>query len=457
MRKLICLFLSLALLSLPVFAERASPQRAQMPAEAVSQAVLTPTEAAPLRSQPSGKRFPQLFRTPAEAASQEPATPTEAAPLRPQPSTEAAPTPESSAQTSPPVELQAPSAILMDAATGTVLLEHNADEPRPPASVTKVMTLLLVMEALDSGRIGWDDTVTASAAAAAKGGSQIYLEEGEGLSMDEMLKSVVVSSANDCAAALAEHVAGSEAAFVEEMNHRAAELGMTGTHFVNCTGLDDSPDAANHLSTARDIAVMSRELLKHQAIRKYTAIWTDTVRNGSFGLSNTNKLVRFYQGTTGLKTGYTSEAGHCISASAERDGIELIAVVLGAKSSTDRFTDAKALLNWGFANYALIHPDLGEPDPIPVELGVEAELIPSLSDDSPILIEKRFQSSVTRQLELAERLEAPVERGQVVGTLRILAGERLLKELPLTADRDIPRLSWGEIFLRILRAVCLGE
>ena len=180
-----------------------------------------------------------------------------------------------------PVELHAPSAILIDAATGTVLLEHNADERRPPASVTKVMTLLLVMEALDSGQIGWDGQVTASAEAAAKGGSQIYLEEGERLSMDEMLKSVTVSSANDCAAALAEHVAGSEAAFVELMNQKAAELGMTGTHFVNCTGLDDSPDAENHLTTARDIAVMSRELLKHEEIRKYTTIWTDTVRGGS--------------------------------------------------------------------------------------------------------------------------------------------------------------------------------
>ena len=233
------------------------------------------------------------------------------------------------------LDIPAPSAILMDAATGTILFEKNADERLPPASVTKVMTLLLVMEALDSGRIGWDDTVIASENAAAKGGSQVYLEVGEQMSMDEMLKSVVVSSANDCATALAEHIAGSEAAFVEMMNARAQELGLTDTHYVNCTGLDDEPNAVEHLTTAHDIAVISRELLRHDEIRKYTTIWMDTVRDGKFGLSNTNKLVRFYEGTTGLKTGYTSAAGHCISASAKRAGIELIAVVLNCSSATD--------------------------------------------------------------------------------------------------------------------------
>ena len=353
--------------------------------------------------------------------------------------------------------VSAPSAILIDAATGTVLFEQNADERREPASVTKVMTLLLVMEALDSGKIGWDDQVTASAAAAGKGGSQIYLEEGERLSMDEMLKSVVVSSANDCATALAEHVAGSEQAFVERMNRRAEELGMTGTHFVNCTGLDDEPEAREHLTTARDVATMSRELLRHKEIRKYTTIWTDTVRDGKFGLSNTNKLVRFYDGTTGLKTGYTSGAGHCLSASAKRDGIELIAVVLGASSSADRFTDAKALLNWGFANYALVHPTLEEePTPIPVELGAAETVRPVLLDNSPILIEKRLQTAVTRQVELSESLDAPVEKGQVIGTLRILAGDQVLKELPLVAEADVPRLTYPEIWLRVLRAMCLG-
>lgn len=355
-----------------------------------------------------------------------------------------------------PVPLTAPSAILIDAATGTVLCEHNPDQRREPASVTKVMTLLLVMEALDAGEISWEDTVTASAAAAGKGGSQIFLEEGERLSMDEMLKSVVVSSANDCATALAEHVAGSEQAFVARMNQRAEELGMTHTHFVNCTGLDDGPEAKEHLTTARDVATMSRALLQHPEIRKYTTIWTDTVRDGKFGLSNTNKLVRFYEGTTGLKTGYTSTAGHCLSASASRDGIELIAVVLGAPSSADRFSDAKALLNWGFANYALVHPNLEEePAPIAVELGAVETVRPVLLDEGPILIEKRLQSGITRQIELTEVLPAPVEKGQVVGSLRILAGDRLLKELPLVAETDVPRLTWWEILLRLLKSMCL--
>ncbi len=354
----------------------------------------------------------------------------------------------------PALELHAPSAILMDAATGTVLFEKNADERREPASVTKIMTLLLVMEALEAGQIGWEDRVSASAAAAGKGGSQIYLEEGEQLSMDEMLKSVVVSSANDCATALAEHVAGSETAFVERMNARAAELGMQNTHFVNCTGLDDEPEAREHLTTARDVALMSRALLKHEAIRRYTTIWTDSVRNGAFGLSNTNKLVRFYQGTTGLKTGYTSAAGHCLSASALRDGIELIAVVLGADSSSHRFEDAKTLLNWGFANYGLLDPLEGlQPEPIPVKLGTREAVAPVPETPGPILLEKGKRAAVTRELELPERLEAPVEAGQRLGLLRIRAGEELLAEIPFSAAEAVPRLSFRQIWLRVFQAV----
>ena len=287
------------------------------------------------------------------------------------------------------LEIAAPSAIVIDGATGTVLYEKNAHERLAPASVTKVMTLLLVMEALDRGQISWEDRVTASPAAAAKGGSQIYLEPGEQLSMDEMLKSVVVSSANDCATALAEHVAGSETAFVTLMNERAAAMGLEDTHFVNCTGLDDEPNAAEHLTSAYDLAMISRELLRHDRIRDYTTIWTDTIRGGSFGLSNTNKLVRFYEGTTGLKTGYTSAAGHCLAASAKRDGMELIAVVLHCGSSVDRFESAKALLSYGFANYALVD---GEPpyplSPIPVSLGEQDLVTPLLRQTAPILIEK---------------------------------------------------------------------
>ena len=355
------------------------------------------------------------------------------------------------------LEIAAPSAILMDAATGTVLYEKNADELLPPASVTKIMTLLLVMEALDSGKIGWDDMVVTSDAAAAKGGSQVYLEPGEQMSMDEMLKSVVVSSANDCATALAEHVAGSESAFVSMMNQRAAELGMTNTHFVNCTGLDDGEDAAEHLTTARDIAIMSQALLRHDAIRKYTTIWMDTVRNGQFGLSNTNKLVRFYEGTTGLKTGFTQGAGHCLSASAQRNGIELIAVVLHCASSTDRFESAKALLDYGFANYALVTPDLDvELTPIPVKLGVEETVTPVLADDTPVLIDKGKQAGVTRTVELAEELEAPVEQGQQVGTLRIEADGELLKQIALVAQTEVPRLTYWQVARDLLQAVCMG-
>lgn len=355
-------------------------------------------------------------------------------------------------------DVAAPSAILIDAATGTVLYEKNANERLRPASVTKVMTLLLVMEALDSGRIGWDDMVTTSDAAAAKGGSQVYLEPGEQMSMDEMLKSVVVSSANDCATALAEHVSGSEQAFVEKMNQRAAELGLTDTHFVNCTGLDDGAEAAEHLTTAHDIAVMSRELLKHKEIKKYTTIWMDTVRGGKFGLANTNKLVRFYDGTTGLKTGYTSAAGHCLSASAERDGIELIAVVMHCKSSPDRFESAKALLNYGFANYALVSADTPEPlQPIRVRLGRTATLQPVLRESAPILIEKGMQAGITKAVTLEPEVSAPVQAGQELGKMTITSGDQVLAEIPIIAPEAVEKLTWWELTARLLRRICMGE
>ena len=356
------------------------------------------------------------------------------------------------------LDVPAPSAILMDAATGTVLYEKNADEKLPPASVTKIMTLLLVMEALDSGRIGWDDMVTASEAAAAKGGSQVYLEVGEQMSMDEMLKSVVVSSANDCATALAEHVAGSEAAFVEKMNVRAAELGMENTHVVNCTGLDDGENASEHLTTARDIAIMSRELLTHEEIKKYTTIWMDTVRNGQFGLSNTNKLVRFYEGTTGLKTGYTSTAGHCLSASAERDGMELIAVVLHCESSTDRFRSAKALLDYGFANYALADTQPEEPmQPVRVILGEESTLTPVLQQTAPILVEKGELAGITKTVTLCQEVEAPVEAGQQLGTLTLSTSTRTLAEIPIIAPQSVEKLTLWELAARLLKRACMGS
>ena len=354
------------------------------------------------------------------------------------------------------LDLPAPSYVLMERSTGEVLLEHNAHERLRPASVTKVMTLLLIMEALDDGRIGWDDMVQTSAAAAAKGGSQIYLEENEQLPLEEMLKSIVVSSANDCACAMAEHISGSEAAFVEMMNARAEQLGMTDTHFVNCTGLDDEPEAAEHLTTAYDIALMSRELLGHEAIKKYTTIWMDTVRDGQFGLSNTNKLVRFYDGTTGLKTGYTSAAGHCLSASAERNGMELIAVVLHCASSTDRFESAKALLNYGFSNYALVTPEPGELPAVPVTLGTAAEISPVLADETPILIDKALAAGVETRVCVDESVTAPVEAGQTLGTLTITSGGQTIAERDLVAPEAVGALRWGDVYLQMLRALCMG-
>ena len=354
------------------------------------------------------------------------------------------------------LDLPAPSYVLMERSTGEVLLEHNAHERLRPASVTKVMTLLLIMEALDDGRIGWDDMVQTSAAAAAKGGSQIYLEENEQLPLEEMLKSIVVSSANDCACAMAEHIAGSEAAFVEMMNARAEQLGMTDTHFVNCTGLDDEPEAAEHLTTAYDIALMSRELLGHEGIKKYTTIWMDTVRDGQFGLSNTNKLVRFYDGTTGLKTGYTSAAGHCLSASAERNGMELIAVVLHCASSTDRFESAKALLNYGFSNYALVAPEPGELPAVPVTLGTAAEITPVLADETPILIDKALAAGVETNVRVDGSVTAPVEAGQTLGTLTITSGGQTIAERDLIAPEPVGALRWGDVYLQMLRALCMG-
>ena len=356
------------------------------------------------------------------------------------------------------LNIPAKAAILIDAATGTVLYEQDAHTPLPPASVSKVMTMLLIMEAIDDGRIGWEDMVTASATAAAKGGSQIYLKEGETMSVATLLKSVAVSSANDAACALAEHIAGSETAFVSQMNQRAKELGMNETNFVNCTGLDDDETAENHRTSAYDIALMSRELLtKHPDIKKYTTIWMDTVRDGSFGLSNTNKLVRFYQGATGLKTGYTSQAGFCLSASAERDGMELIAVVLGCDTSAERFAACKSMLDHGFAGYALIEPQLDRQVGVPVKLGTVSQVQAVPADEGAVLIDKAQKNTVNIKVELSEGVEAPVSKGQRLGTMTVRSGEQILAEVPLVAAEPVARLSWGEIFVRMFRSLCLGK
>lgn len=354
------------------------------------------------------------------------------------------------------LNLNAKSALLMDVATGTVLYEKECHERLAPASVTKVMTMLLIMEALDDGRIHLDDQVTASETAAAKGGSQIYLKAGETMPVSDMLKSIAVSSANDCACAMAELIAGSESAFVEQMNQRAAELGMADTHFVNCTGLDDSKEAENHRTSAYDIALMSRQLLKyHPDIKKYTTIWMDTVRGGTFGLSNTNKLIRFYSGATGLKTGFTSGAGYCLSATAKREGMELIAVVMGCESAQKRTADCKALLDYGFATYSVVRPGLKAGRTVAVHLGKQNTVPVELTERREILVDKAKRTSLTAKVELAQLVPAPVEKGQQVGTISVYAGEKLLIQLPLAAAQAVAKLSFGDVFKLVLERVCM--
>ena len=354
------------------------------------------------------------------------------------------------------LNLNAKSALLMDVATGTVLYEKECHERLAPASVTKVMTMLLIMEALDDGRIHLDDQVTASEAAAAKGGSQIYLKAGETMPVSDMLKSIAVSSANDCACDMAELIAGSESAFVEQMNQRAAELGMADTHFVNCTGLDDSKEAENHRTSAYDIALMSRQLLKyHPDIKKYTTIWMDTVRGGTFGLSNTNKLIRFYSGATGLKTGFTSGAGYCLSATAKREGMELIAVVMGCESAQKRTADCKALLDYGFATYSVVRPGLKAGRTVVVHLGKQNTVPVELTERREILVDKAKRTSLTARVELAQLVPAPVEKGQQVGTISVYAGEKLLIQLPLAAAQAVAKLSFGDVFKLVLERVCM--
>ena len=356
------------------------------------------------------------------------------------------------------LDLAGKSALLMDVNTGTILYESNAHEKLAPASVTKVMTMLLIMEAVDSGKIALTDMVTASEAAAAKGGSQIYLKVGETMSVSDMLKSIAVSSANDCACAMAEHIAGSEPAFVDMMNAKARELGMNDTNFVNCTGLDDSEGAENHRTSAYDIAVMSRELLKnHPLIKNYTTIWMDTVRNGTFGLSNTNKLIRFYSGATGLKTGFTSGAGYCLSATALRDGMELIAVVMGAETSQARNAACKSLLDYGFANFAVVTPELTEVADVPVKLGRAAAVTVQLGDAAGLLIDKAQKSGITTEVATEESVTAPVSQGQRIGTLTVKAGEQVLSEVPLVAAEGVDRLSWGDLFVKVLMRTAMAK
>ena len=351
------------------------------------------------------------------------------------------------------VAVDAQSCVLMEKATGQVLYAENEHEQLEPASVTKIMTLLLVMEAIDSGTLSYDDLVTASAYACSMGGSQIWLKENEQMSVRDMLKAVCVASANDCSVALGEHLAGSCEAFVDRMNERAAELGMNDTHFMNPTGLP----AEGHVTSAYDIALMSRELiLNHPDIREFTTIWMDTLRDGAFTLSNTNRLVRYYEGTTGLKTGSTDAAGYCLSATAERDGMELIAVVLKSPTSTQRFESAKALLNYGFASYTLVEavPEQVLP-PIPVTLGREAFVQPVLGEGRELLLEKARAADLEQEVRLAESLEAPVAAGEEIGTLLLTAGGEQAAAIPIVAGESVDRLGYGEILVKFLKMAFL--
>ena len=351
-------------------------------------------------------------------------------------------------------DLPCQAAILVDLGTGTVLYEKNADEQRAIASITKVMTLLLTFQALEAGRVQLTDIVPVSEHAYGMGGSQIWLEPSEQLTLEEMLKAICISSANDAAVAVAEYIGGSEDAFVQQMNAEAARLGMTGTHFENACGLDET----GHLSTARDVAVMSREmLLHHTEIADYCTIWTDTLRGGETQLVNTNKLLRSYQGITGLKTGTTGGAGVCISASAERDGLGLVAVILGAPSSKDRFDAARTLLDYGFANYQSLTAELpaDAPKTLPVARGAEETVELNYTAPGSFLAAKGDDAQLEVQLALPESVEAPVAAGQQLGTVTVLRGGQTLAEYPVAAANDVAALSFGLCFRRLVEALLL--
>ena len=339
------------------------------------------------------------------------------------------------------ISISAKSAILVERSTGRVLFEYEADKQMPPASITKIMTLLLVMEAVENGKMDFETEVTASEHACSMGGSQIWLEPGEVFTVHELLKAAAIASANDASVALAEAVSGSEEAFVELMNKRAGELGMENTVFKNCTGLD----AEGHVSTARDIAKMSAELLKHEKIKEYSTVWMDSLRNGETELTNTNKLVRFYKGCTGLKTGSTDEAGCCLSASAERGGMELVSVTLGSQNTDERFASGRKLLDYGFANYAVIKPDMPEEElhEIPVTKGVSDYVAPVFETPETYLVPKGQEGLLEQKVELPEKLEAPIEAGQVIGKVTVLLNGGEIGNYNIIASKGVEKMSFS--------------
>lgn len=351
--------------------------------------------------------------------------------------------------------LNAKSSILMEESTGNILYESNPDERLPIASVTKVMTMLLIMEAVDSGKISLDDMVTVSENAMSYGGSTMFLETGEQLTVNDMLKGIAVASANDGCVAMAEHLAGSESAFVDMMNEKAKELGMENTHFMNTNGLDED----DHYSSARDVAIMSRELMKHETIFNYTSIWMDTLRGGKFQLANTNKLIRFYDGANGLKTGSTSKALCCLSAAAKRNDMQLIAVVLGAPTSAERFASAKSLLDYGFANYA-VNTQITAGDEvqnIAVEKGVDKEVGVVAGDSCSTLVKKGQEDNITKEIKIDETITAPIEAGQKIGTMTISRDGEVIADIDLNASSAVEKKGIGLIIKDFFATIFFGS
>lgn len=347
--------------------------------------------------------------------------------------------------------ITAPSAVLMETSSGKILFEKNPHEQRPCASITKVMTMLLVCEAIDNGKLSLDDTITASAHAASMGGSDIWLEEGETMSADDMIKATVVASANDAAVALAEHLCGSEEVFVEKMNEKASQLGMKDTVFKNCNGLDED----GHITSAYDVAVMSRELMKHEMIFDYTSIWLDNLRDGKTQIVNTNKLLKTYKGITGLKTGTTNDAGCCMAASATRGDMSLVAVVLGCNSGKERFSDAAALLDYGFANFSVTQ--LKAPDDLPktikVENGMQKNIGIGCDINSSIVLDKSSGSKIVSKIDLPESIEAPVASGQKLGTVTYSLNGKAVKNFEITALQHAEQISFASVFSVLLNSI----
>lgn len=351
------------------------------------------------------------------------------------------------------VNVKAKSAVLMDFSTGEVIYSFNENQKLYPASVTKIMPMLIFMEELEKGTIKLTDTVKTSSNASSKGGSQIWLKEGEVMTVDDLLKATAIGSANDAVTALGEHIAGSEEAFVALMNEKAKAMGMNNTTFENCSGLDD--ETKNHFSTAYDIAIMSRALLKHKDISKYTTVWMDTLRDGKTQLVNTNKLVRFYKGTTGLKTGTTSRAGYCLSASAERNGLHLIAVVMGADSSNERFDGAKAMLDWGFANFETVTPQLDSSllSEVRVLKGVDAYVVPVADEIKPLTLKKGESEKISTEIILAENIEAPCEENQILGKIILTVDGKTAGEVNIRSKNPVERINFSVMLLRFLKVL----